>query len=300
MNVHFEGTLKRGYDADSIFTLCETAAGKSARSAKWEVTQTEDTVNVDFGDGTRLTFLFSGKQFDGFCPTEYSAGEPLPKKSPDYAKMRLLYSLKKACREYTVTDDGTAWNKYLEAMKYKAYFRPLTEEETALVRGYFEGGKVTPLNLLPSVLYRTLKLSSMDEYRALGQTESLFAGYDSPATRWEQWINRTCLFKKERPKPVWEQSGGLDPLSLATVGFTSCLNEMTKLCTAPETQFSSRTVFGVPHGILRRMLYDDFVPAYQAAADDFERCVLVYRTFVSALEYTGFTYVGLADEEQKV
>lgn len=297
MNVHFEGTLKRNYTVDSVFRKCETNVKKTGVCKKWTLSQTDDTVTVDFGDGTQLTLLFSGKNFDGYCPTEHDSEQPIDKKSADYAKCRLLYGLKSLCREYTVTDEGTAWNRYLESMKYKAHFRRLTDDETETVRQYVDSG-VNPLNLLSSVLYRTLKLRSMDEYKALGQAEGMYGGYDEAATRWEQWLVRTCLFKGERTHLMWQQSGGMDPVSLAIAGFAACLNEMHILIQKPDHKFTPRSIFGAPHGILRRMLYDDFVPAIKAEADDLEKCMLVYRVFVSALEYTGFTYVGLADAEE--
>ncbi|MBR5371043.1 MAG: hypothetical protein IK130_02405 [Oscillospiraceae bacterium] len=294
MKVHFEGTLKRGYSVESVFTQFEKTAGKSKLSKGWKIMQTDSTVTVDFGDGTQFTLLFNGKFFDGDCPTEHDSEEPIDKKSADYQKMKMLYSLKSVCKEYSVTDEGTAWFRYLESMKYKAYFRHLTEDEMARVKTLYDRGANTPEKLLATVVYDDLKLKSVEEYRTLGKMESVFSGYDSMGARWEQWVIRTCLFKGKRPKTCWAESGGMDPLSFAVVGLSACVKEMWTLTKEPDHIFSTRGVFGAPHGILRRMLYDDFVPAVKQA-DDFEKCVLAYRTFVSAVDYVGFQFVGLAE-----
>ena len=129
MNVHVDCTLKRGYSPASVYSKFEKIIKPTGIMKKWKLMQTVSTVTVDFADDTMFTLLFDGQHFDGDCPTVHDSEEPIDKKSADYKKMKLIYALKSICKEYCITDDGTAWFRYLESMRYKAYFRQLTDEE---------------------------------------------------------------------------------------------------------------------------------------------------------------------------
>ena len=295
MNVHVDCTLKRGYSPASVYSKFEKIIKPTGIMKKWKLMQTDSTVTVDFADDTMFTLLFDGQHFDGDCPTVHDSEEPIDKKSADYKKMKLIYALKSICKEYCITDDGTAWFRYLESMRYKAYFRQLTDEETALVRRYCEMGVDAPERLVTTHIYHTLRLNSLDEFKALSKSkDSVFAEYFPFAGTVEQWAKRTCLFRGEPVKmPAINHTSGFEPICLAIHAQSACINEMHTLCVNPDHRFDTRNVFGAAHGILRRMLYDDFVPAIKQAEDNLSKCLLAYRVFVSALDYNGLEYVGL-------
>lgn len=304
--IEVKGTLKRGYGCEDVGKQCAKAIKKSGPTKNWQCYTDEksSTVLFDLGDELSETMImrFDGSRLD--C--SFTVALPPPegrhsKKGPYFLLMKMLYSLKKYFREYEVSDEQGLWEDFLEAMKYEAAFCELTEVEMQRVKNAYEGGCRDCLEMLELFMAEDMGLKKGDTVRQhlipLGDAvmgELYRDSRDYTGYELETWLFKTCEYKDQGR--VSEISCGtaeeLDGFSLALSAFVFGVEELwPEFYSSWNMGEDDLRAFGVKHAIIRRM-FRRKVRALYKEAEPFEKCVLAYRFFLSALDYNGFTFVG--------
>lgn len=298
--IFYKGTLKRTGSPKAVYEKCLAAIKKSGPTKNWKCTfdEAKQRVEVDFGDGESeiMVFEFADKKLDGSCNVCFPMEEQKrDKKSATFACMKMLYSLKKLFRDLEVNDDCGAWEAYLETMKYSVRFRELTEAETARVKEAFDAGCTNHEEMLVEFIREDLHIPEGDPLDKHIITD-LMNPYEEHRilSLLETWLYKTCTY--ENQGRVSEISKGseteLNIFSLSLSAFTLGVEEMFfdsfAMYYFPE---DDQHAFGVKHALVRRLFREKFAPAFKVA-DEYEKCILAYRFFLSVLEFAGFEYVG--------
>lgn len=303
-----KGKLKRTVSSEEVYRRCLAAIKKTGATKNWSCLQEgTETVLVDFGDGKseNLVFDFQNKQCNLKCKVDFDTYSPENfKKSETFCVMKLFYSLKKLFSEYEVDDKLGEWDHYREAMKYRAKLRELTEEEEARVNVSYESGCTDYEEMLLNFISEDLKIPEGDALTDHLLSNSVF---NEPEEKYlsilETWLHRTCEYKNLGR--VYQISEGrdteLNAFSLAMGGFITGVAELFQ--DSPTHQMylegSWRGTFGTKHGIIRIMYCEKYLPLFEVA-DDYGKCILAYRFFVSALEFTDFKFVGWNNSNLRV
>ena len=299
--IYYRGKLKRTCSPRDVYEKCSGAIKKTGVTKNWICTFHENDISVvvDFNDGEseNLVFKFVEGKVHGFCKLFFSMDNDMyDKKSPSFACMKMLYSLKKLCSEYEITDDYSIWEGFLETMKYRARFRNLTEDEEARVRKYFDMGYTNHEDMLLAFISEDLQIPQGEKL-----TDHIMENAVYPVDEhWilpvlETWLYETCTYGKEgRVSGLSrERYTDLNMFTLSHGGFVLVVEECFAECFAAYgfVKEDDTNAFGVKHALLRKMFREKYAPAFKIA-DPFERCILAYRLFLSALDFTDFKFVG--------
>lgn len=306
--IFYNGKLKRTASPQDVYQKCLAAIKKTGPTKDWVCTFDEEkqVVAVDFGDNQSetLVFEFVDGRMDGFCKVYFPMdAEMYEKKSPFFACMKMLYSLKKLFSEFQVSDDYDAWEGFLEAMKYRARFRELTEEEIQRVNKFYDMGCTNHEDLLLSMMAEDLQLDGKEQLAAQVNHDHIVF-FDSHMIVYilETWVYETCTFGKQgRVSKVSEgRNTPLNAFSLSLGAFVLGVEEMffdefAKYGFFPE----DKNAFGVKHALVRQMFREKFIDLFNAA-NAHEKCMLAYRFFLSALDFAGFQFEGKIKNEKVV
>lgn len=306
--IFYSGKLKRTCSPEDVYIKCLAAIKKTGPTKNWTCIFDEEkqVVAVDFGDNQSetLVFEFVDGKIDGSCKVCFSMGtEVHDKKSPIFACMKMLYSLKKLFSEFQVSDDYDAWEGFLETMKYRAKFRELTEEEIQRVNKFYDMGYTSHEDMLLSMMAEDLQLDGKEQLAAhINPKRSLFFEAHTILYIVEMWAYQTCTYGKEgRVSKISEGSKTLlNAFSLSLGAFAMGVEELF-FDEFAKYGFPSedKHAFGVKHAIIRQMFREKFIDLFNAA-DAHEKCMLAYRFFLSALDFTGFQFEGKKKYEKVV
>ena len=303
--IFYRGKLKKTCSINDIYEKCLSAIKKSGPTKNWRCTFDEQNqkVVVDFNDSESENMIFEleDRQLNGFCKVFFPMeGDMYEKSSLFFACMKMLYSLKKFFNEFEVSDDYGAWEGFLEAMKYRAKLRELTDEEKERVNKAYEKGYNNHEDMLLMFIAEDLNISVEDNL--VDYVSENYAGYERYAImkeHWmlpvlEMWTCETCTYGKlGRVSDIEEDvKTYLSSFTMSFAAFAMGVEEMFRTCfMLYGLKPDDKRAFGSKHAIVRKMFREKFAPEFNKA-DSYEKCVLAYRFFVSALEYSGFTFVG--------
>lgn len=295
--IFYRGKLKKTCSINDIYEKCLSAIKKSGPTKNWRCTFDEQNqkVVVDFNDGESENMIFEleYRQLNGFCKVFFPMeGDMYEKSSPFFACMKMLYSLKKFFNEFEVSDDYGAWEGFLEAMKYRAKLRELTDEERDRVNKAYENGYNNHEDMLLMFIAEDLNIPV--DANIVDYFDKDYYGYEEEHRIFyvlEMWVYETCTYGKQgRACDIGEGAKtALNGFSMSLAAFTLGVEEMFGSSWGFEPD--DKRAFGSKHAIVRKMFREKFAPEFNKA-DSYEKCVLSYRFFVSALEYSGFTFVG--------
>ncbi len=294
--ITISGTLKRRQGSNDLFLICQKGIRKSGPSKRWTCTHdwAEERITLDFADGVSepMTLQIQNGEISANFTVDYDVQDDvLDKKSFLFALMKLLYPLKKSCRELTITDTSRAYECFLEAMKYAVRLRPLTPAETARVQR-LAAEQENYQGVLLEWLREDLGVPKNADIKAFLNDGSLFGVERSVLpVLLETWLCRTCTYKNEARVSELTGEGMLGDFDDLTLNTAAYVDGVAELIIATRVPTDTRC-FGVPHGLVRRLLRERVLPELLGASHE-DAAVLCCRAFWSILEFANFQFVGL-------
>ncbi|MCM1090446.1 MAG: hypothetical protein NC092_04440 [Butyrivibrio sp.] len=235
----------------------------------------------------KVFFPLEGEQFDN------------EKKSEFKALLNMLYSARTLFAQMDITDDYGLAASFLESKKYKIVFRELSDEEIMRAKRVFDGGYTTINNFITMLMidlrglsyndakqFINLKASQgrfvasyIDEYQRFGTEIGLYLAII------DSFLYETADYKNQGPlRLIRDYYGDLNGVTYSVMAFMSGIAYLAGYMDwLPNNDPKSAQV--------HRLYYHSYLPLYENAQDDFTKCILAYRFFVSIYDWLGFKYV---------
>lgn len=264
--------------------------------------------SLDFNDdGGSETFCV---EFDGnnicqscckvFFPLEGEQFED-EKKSEFKALLNMIYLARTLFSQMDITDDYGLCESFLDSKKYKIVYRGLSEEETERAQRIYNAGHTGIKEFITALLFdlRGLDYSddyvkhinencnfagelndALDEYNSFGNEERVFGAFC------DSFLYETSEFRDKGL--LRENKGYIDNnlnIEMFSVGaLVIGINWLTGI------SGNFRAIDAKSGQVLK--LYEHFyLPLCETETDDFGKCILAYRYFVSLYDWLGFKYV---------
>lgn len=298
--------LKRTRTPMEVFEKMKKSVKKRGATKNWVATidEEKEMMSIDFGDEMSETFVlhFNNKVCDTFCKVYFPLEGELfedEKKSEFKALLNMIYSARTSFSEMTITDDYGLAEDFMESKKYKLDLRELTEAEMQHVKELYDMGFQKHPDLIMAVIYEGLEIPFGEDFRKYVNMKIDYAEDNLASNEhalwpfFETYLYETAEYKNQGRVPYvpeygWEFSG----IWFSVGAFTLIIDELYRFQNWPGLPF------GVKHAQLRRFYKDKIYPLLDADGDDFEKCVLAYRFFLSAFDFCGFKFVGKEKKKQ--
>ena len=293
--------LKRTRNPMEVIEKMRKTIKKKGATKEWTVTVDENaqTMLVDFGEDKGETFFVSfdeNKVCDNFCKVFFPlSGEEFDdeKKSEFKALLNMIYAARTSFAEMKITDDYGISESYLDTKVNKIALRELTAEELERAKRLFGDGHRTVREFITALMYDLRDLPYDDNlifhvnmnafWFDCTSWEKISNVYD---TFIESFLYETTEYKDEGrlcdTQGYYCELGGT---FFSVHAFVFGLSEITGY-------FQYKTGWDPKSTQVLRLYYNKCLPILEKTDDDFEKCVIAYRFFISSLEYLGFKYVG--------
>ena len=300
--VFYKLKLKKTTKPQEIFDKMLKALKKKGPTAKWQANViNEKQLLIDFGDNESETFdlTFDEKGIcDGFCKVCFSmSGEDFDdeKRSEFKAFLNMIYSTKSLLSLMEIKDDYGIAESFIDSKTNKILLRELTEQEIKYTQKMFDMGHTEIREFVNSLLclYRGLPYFG-DYIPYINKYMSI-----CPMTLWNEMSDemefylgfcdsflceRTEYKDQGRLYDVKEYYRDLSAVWFSAWAFGIGVSVVTGK--GPHRSWDAKSA-----QVIR--FYDNkYLPAYNAAETDFEKCVLTHRFIVSIMDYLGFRHVG--------
>lgn len=238
----------------------------------------------------KVFFPLEGEQFDD------------EKKSEFKALLNMLYSARTFFAQMDITDDYGLAESFLESKKYKIEFRELSAEEMERAKRLFDEGYTTVRDYIAALIFDLRGLpygdykqsinpkssqgrflaSYVDEYQRFGTEIGLYWAFI------DSFLYETADYKDQGPlRLIRDYYGDLNGVTYSVMSFGAGIAYLTG--------YLDWLANSNPKGAqVHRLYYHSYLPLYETAQDDFTKCILAYRFFVSIYDWLGFKYVGKA------
>ena len=295
--------LKRTKTPMDVIEKMKKSVKKKGATKNWicEVDDENEQMFIDFGDGRSETFAlsFDDKICDNFCKVDFPLEGELfddEKKSEFKALLNMIYSARTYFSEMTITDDYGRAADFMESKKYKLNLRELTESEMNHLKELYDMGYQKHTDLIMAIVYEGLEIPfSEDFHEHINKNVPFYEDFLSRSELelrpfFETYLYETAGYKDQGRVPdIPDYYMELSGLYFSVAAFVDIAHELYKFRDYWDKSYHG---FGVKHAQLRRYYKDKIYPLLDAEGDDFEKCVLAYRFFLSAYDYCGFKFVG--------
>lgn len=302
--IYISGKLKRDILISELYEKISKSIKKKGPTKLWECHMTEfgDTIIIDFNDEGSETFGLTfneKKEFDEFCKVDFPLeGEQFEDgKSEFKALIDILYKCRKMFSRFKISDDYGIASAYWECKRIKIQLRELTDEEIIRLMRLYSDGNNTHESLLLAVMAEDMGMT-VDEFKKYRNYELRVEDYYSPQIyrTLETYLYETSEYKNdgrlyEIPKYIYEDLSGV---LFAVCAFKDGLCWVFYDGSGWSTEIPSKMnrFFSPKEAQVWVFFRERFVPLYLQEEDNFEKCVLMYRYFVSVYDYLGFRFVG--------
>lgn len=312
--IFYQGKLGRGKDPLEVFEKIAKGIKKKGPTKDWICTLDEESpfLKIDFPDGKSESFVlkFNEKgEFQDFCKLYFPLEGELFEdgKSEFKALLDALYKAKSMFRTIEITDDYGLAESYWDSKRFSFHLRQLTAEEDARARRLYEAGNTTQEQLLRTVMAEDMDMTveELCDYVNIdicyGEMESSFG---TVASTLETYLYETAAFGKEGrlcDLPDW-QYYDLGKISSSVFAFIMGMSLVFLDGTGMDTTLHLEKLrsMGTKDAQVGLLFREKFAPLYLEQTNPLERCILVYRYFVSVFEYLGFVFVGRAENLKTV
>ena len=301
--IFYKGKLKRGKKPLEVFEKIRKAIKKKGPTKDWVCMVDEETEQlcITFPDGESENFIlrFNEKgEFEDFCKVYFPLeGELFEEgKSEFKALLDALYRAKSMFKDIEIRDDYGLAESYWDSKRFKFDLRELTLEEKERVKRLYFSGYTRHENLLRAIMAEDLEMS-VDELVAYRNLDIQFMELGAEIYLiLESYLYETAEFQKdgrlcEMPDYKYYDLGkvsysvfafieGLSWVFFDGTGYGTSINLEKKRAFSPKD---------AQVGLLFR---EKFAPLFIEEKDSLERCLLVYRYFVSVYDYLGFKNAG--------
>lgn len=301
--IFYKGKLKRGKDPLLVFEKIKKGIKKKGPTKNWTYTVDEGkkSLCIDFQDDESETFVleFNEKgEFQDFCKVFFPLeGEQYEDgKSEFKALLDILYNAKSMFSSIEITDDYGLAESYWDSKRFKTDFRNLTAEEDSRVRRLYAEGYTTHEQLLMAVMAEDMGMS-VDELRNYKNDSIMFTTcFPSIYYTLETYLYECAEFRTEGrlcEMPDWKYN---DPgvVMFSVAAFVQGISWVFFDGTGPYKElYLGKKRIATPKDQQVELLFrEKFAPLFMNEDSPLEKCILVYRYFVSVYDYLGFRYVG--------
>ncbi len=301
--IFYKLKLKRTKTPMEVFEKLQGSVKRKGTTKNWvcAVDSENEVFTIDFGDNKSEAFSISFD--DNLCCNSCKVDFPLEgelfdneKKSEFKALLNMLYSVRAFFSEIEITDDYGLAADFIESKKYKLVLRELTKEEAQCLKKLYDAGHKNHPDLIVAVVYDKLGIPDGADFRDYVNEKTVSSRSQTKGEEmlplFETYIYETSIYKKRgRVKDIPEyEYQDLGDVGFSTAAFMLIANELYRFKDYFKSDISGS--FGVKHAQLRRYYKDKIYPILAYSDDDFEKCELAYRFFLSAYDFCGFIFMG--------
>ncbi|MBR1815568.1 MAG: suppressor of fused domain protein [Lachnospiraceae bacterium] len=300
--IFFTLKLKRGRKPLEVFEKMSKKIKKTWATKNWNynIDEENETFCIDFGDDKSENFVlhFDKQIADGFCKVYFPLEGELfenEKKSELKSLLNMIYSVRTSFSSIKITDDYGIAEDFIESKKYKLKIRELSNEELVRAKRVFEAGYTEYPDFLLRVLYDYMDIpydKSFEDYIDRNISCTVFDFIDK-----RYFLPFIETFLRET-----SEYGGLGRLYLIFDYYYELSGVyysvyalglmLSEIIHADNMVYADNFFFGVKHAQARKYYKDKFLPLIEGEEDALEKCILIYKFFVSLYDFCGFEYVG--------
>lgn len=300
--IHFKGKIKRGKRPLEVYEKISKAIKKKGPTKNWRCMVTEDQLRISFEDDESEVFVLEINEkgeFDNFCKVGFFGCEYEERQKELYALLDALYTAKSMFRTIYIGDDYGISENYWDSKRFKLNLRELTDEELERVKRIYDDGCTTHEEMLRTIMAEDMGMT-VSELRGYMNIDVEFYGELLPAIfpTLESYLYETATIGKqgrlcELSGYEYYESGNI-PLSVYAFleGIADVFFDGTGHGTA--ISLEKKSVMGPKAAQVGLFFREKFAPEFLKQETPLDRCIMVYRYFVSVYDYLGFKYVGRA------
>lgn len=299
--------LKKNKTPKQVFEKIQKKVKPKGVTSKWNVSEKEETLIIDFGDDKSETFClqFENKQADGFCKVGFPLDGDLfenEKKSEWKTFIAMLHSLKPMCTDISVTDDYSIAEEYFASLDYDFDLRVMKPEEVARVEAIWSLGITDYEEMLLKIFAEdTEREYPFDKKAVLHPLISLRGDvFPTISGLWETYLYETSVWKKKCLREIY-----LDDVRIVdgrTAIYGDPPADVMTFALGLGMLFAEYDTVDNTWGRganVTKYYYDKFLPVFEKA-DAKEKCMLVYQFMVSLYQYCKFSFVGKEMINEKI
>lgn len=299
--IFYKLKLKRTKTQTELFEKMKCCVKGKGATKKWTCVIKDEIMTIDFGDNKSEAFVIS---FDkNVCQNSCKVFFPLEgelfdneKQSEFKSLLNMIYSARAFFSEIDITDDYGLAVDFMESKKYKIVLRELSEDEAQQLRKLYDAGYKKHPDLIIAYIYEKLGIPDGADFHEYINEKTVSSSSQARGEEmlplFETYIYDTSIYKKRgRVDQIPEyEYRDLGDVGFSTAAFMLIADELYRF--KDYFKRDSSGSFGVKHAQLRRYYKDKVYPKLVASDDDFEKCKLAYRFFLSAYDFCGFSFVG--------
>lgn len=298
--IFYKGKLKRGKNPLEVFEKINKSIKKKGPTRQWDckIDAEKEQLCIVFPDGSENFVLdFNEKgEFNSFCKVYFMDDASEEGKSEFYALIDAIYNAKSMFSKIEVTDDFGLAESYWDSKKFKFSLRELTPEEQERVKRLYSAGHTGHENLLLAIMAEDMKMSIEELMNYINIDCGPWEPFPALFNILETYLYETAAFQKEGrmceiPEYVYYDLG---KVSYSVFAFLEGLTWIFLDGNGYGTSISleKRRAFSQKDAQVELLFREKFVPEFLKLEDSLEKCLLVYRYFVSVYDFLGFQYVG--------
>ena len=295
--------LKRARTPIEAFEKMRKAIKKKGASNDWSYSISEDnqTMTVNFGDNKSENFVVSfdsTKVCDSFCKVFFPlSGEEFDdeKKSEFKALLNMIYAARTSFSVMKITDDYGISESYLDTKVNKITLRELTDDELERAKRLYADGHTSIRSFITALMYDLRDLPYDDDFIPhINMNIGCFPWHfwrdgfdigDYYRSFIDSFVFETLEYKNQgRIYNLPDYFSDLNGVWFAVNAFIIGITELTG-------NFHYKSGWDPKSTQVLRLYSNKCLPLINSA-DDFGKCTVAYRFFVSSMEYLGFKYAG--------
>lgn len=303
--IFYKLKLKRTREPMEVFEKMAKSMKKCCATKKWSCSIDTDNecLYIDFGDEYSETFSIQfndTKICEDFCKVCFPLSGELfdnEKKSEFKALINMIYSARTSFSEMEITDDYGISESFLDSKVNKISLRELTSEEQARAKRLFDEGHISVREFITALLFDLRGLPYSEDflpYINYHISTMLGLAYNKTSDFYmcfvESFLYETTEYRdKGRLYTVDDYYTDLNSVFFSVSAFIFGILDVTDY-------FHLKTGGDPKSAQVFRLYHNKYLPLAENENNDFTKCQLAYRFFVSILDYLGFRYVGRSDK----
>lgn len=308
--IFFTLKLKCSKTPGELFEKMKKLVKPKGATKNWvcEVDGDSGVFSINFNDGKSEEFVVSFNEknvCDSFCKVCFPLeGDDFndEKKSEFKALMNMIYSVRAFFSKMEISDDYGITTSFLDSKKYKISFRTLNSQEIKRAERIFNNDHTELREFIIALLFDLRKLDFAVDYKL---SINMSAASANSVKQYEEeyrqfgFANEFLLFSAFVDSFLYEtaefQNKGLlrKTQEYSDSDFNSVLSSVSAF------QIGIMQLIGIDNfraadfksGQVLKLYEHSFLTLYNEEKDDFNKCVLGYRYFISIYDYLGFKYV---------
>ena len=301
--IFYKGKLKKSKKPIDVFLKIQKSIKKKGPTKNWicQIDEGNQCLIIDFCDGKSENFIlkFSELEFSGFCKVDFALDGELFEdgKSEFKSLLDCLYHAHNCFSKIEITDDYNLAEDYWSSKRFLIVLRDLSNEEKMRLDSLFNSGISNYEDFVLEVIANDMNISVKDLEENINP-KTVYSNYLDEKkfdAILETYLYETMTYLDQgrlcdMPEDEYIQLSGM---SMSIVAFISGVTSLyfRKSVEIREAIFK-RKPFGAKDAQIKLFFLEKIYPLLNHLSNEYERCMLVYRYFLSILDYSGFSFVG--------